>query len=144
MENQQQVAIFAALAAMAKMCLCDGIVSDEEHDFLQSMIPAGSGLSVQALLDQVKGRSMSSLCADIPRYEDRFFIALRAYAMAHVDGHFDSREELVFSKLVVELGILPEDVVLIEQTEQSTEDVMVEEASPRLKSLYEDSSFVSN
>jgi len=131
----------AALAVMAKMCLCDGQITAEEKALLLELLPEGDEAALKTLLDSVQQRSIVALCQDIALYEDRFFIALRAYAMAHVDAHFDAGEAAAFAALVDSLGITDEDIELIRATEQATSDVVASTLSQRLETLYAASSF---
>ena len=130
----------ATLLVMAKMALSDGEVAQEERGFLQEMLQPGE--TVDALLAEAKGRSMKELVAPIDRYADRFFVALRAYAMSTIDMELVAREEAAFERLVTELAIKPSDCELIKRVVAEAESEEPEAPDPRVEELFQASSFV--
>lgn len=131
----------AALLVLAKMSMCDGTLSAEERDLLEELLEDDPDTHLDALLLQVKDLGLEALVSKIKSYPDRFFIALRAYAMAHVDAHFDVAEAALFEHLAGLLQITPEDMALIAATESEVEEALEEIHAPRLAELYEASSF---
>ena len=128
----------AAVLVMAKMALVDGTFSKTEKVFLAAI--AGT-TSLDDLMAEARDASLEQLCRQVERYEDRFFIALRAYSMAHIDQHFDVKEQEAFARLVELLGLTDDDRRLIEVTRAAAESEKAEEPAPRLRELYEASSF---
>lgn len=141
MSEEQRVARQAALAVMAKMCLCDGRVTDEEMQLLLAMMDQPDKGNLRELLAQVQHVPMPALCDKLTVYADKFFIALRAYSMAHVDAHFDASEEVAYNQLIMELGISKEDVALIHECENAQSHMEEVEPPQRLIELYNSSSF---
>ena len=132
----------AAVKVMAKMALMDERFRASERAFLRDMMPPpADDAAIDRLLESVRDESLDSLTAEIRTYEDRFFIALRAYAMAHVDRDYDSREEKAFLRLITLLGIKSEDRKLIEETQQRDRHETDFEPNPRLEQLFVRSSF---
>ncbi len=128
----------AAILVMAKMALVDGTFSNIEKTYLAAM--AGT-TSLDDLLAEARDVPLEDLCRQVDRYEDRFFIALRAYSMAYIDQHFEVEERQAFARLVEMLGIAEEDRRLIEATHAAAESEQPEEPPARLRELYEASSF---
>ena len=128
----------AALLVMAKMALIDGNFSRIEEMFLAAM--AGT-TSLDQLLEEARATSLEGLCAGVPRYEDRFFIAVQAYSMAHIDQCFDSEEKSLFSQLIKALCISSEDRELIEQIRSEAETAEAPTPPPRFQELFSASSF---
>ncbi len=124
---------------MAKMALADGKVSEEEHGFLESMLAPGE--SLETLLETAKASSLHDLVAPIELYADRFFVALRAACIAHIDVEFDAQEEAVFAALIEELGISQEDRELIMEGVQNLDNPDAV-PNPRIEKLFEESSFL--
>ncbi len=131
----------AALLVLAKMSLSDGALSREERDLLEDLLGENPETSLDELLLQAKSLSLDELVGQIDSYPDRFFIALRAYAMAHVDAHFDAAESALFEQLTALLKITPDDMALIAATEAEVEVALEEDHAPRLAELYAASSF---
>lgn len=131
----------AALLVLAKMSLSDGEVTAEERGYLQDLLGEDPHQNLEALLAQAQSSPLSELSAAVTHYPDRFFIALRAYAMAHVDAHYDLAEAALFEELVALLQITAEDVALIAATESVVDEAMDETYPPRLTELFEQSSF---
>jgi uncharacterized tellurite resistance protein B-like protein len=129
----------AALLAMAKMALVDGTVSGEERGMLEPLL--GPGESVDALIVEAKGKKLSDLVDQLDRYADRFFLALRAAAMARVDHQLDAREEALYAELVELLGIRPDDRALIERSVAALDSHEAPPLDPRIEQLYRQSSF---
>lgn len=130
----------ATLLVMAKMALSDGQVVQEERDFLEPMLEPGETL--EALLSEASKSTLEQLVAPVERYADRFFIALRAYAMSTIDDDLDAREEAAFERLVSALGIKPDDRTLIERSVGASDSDEPEALDPRLEELYQASTFV--
>lgn len=129
----------AAIAVMAHMALIDGEVSPEEQEQLELWV---SQAELPALLESVRNRPMAELVADVSAYEDKFFIALRAFAMAHEDQHFDDLEEASYLRLITALGIEAEDKKLIEKAVLAENRFELSEPDPRLERMYLKSCFV--
>ena len=139
------VARAAALKVLAKMALSDGVVSPGEREFLcEFMSPDRTDEEYEAVISEARTRSLEELLGDVHLYEDAFFIALRAYFMAHVDHRFDAAEAALFDRLVEILGISASDRRLIERTcssQNATEPAPVES---RIEQLYGRSSFAGS
>lgn len=132
----------SAVRVLAKMALSDGIITSEERTLMEEILQELQvDISADVLFEEVKSRSINELIDQVDKYEDRFFIALRAYAMAHIDFDFDPEERKFFNNLVGMLEILPEDLTLIEATEQNEGAGFTPEFNTRLRALYENSSF---
>jgi len=128
----------ASLLVMAKMALADGQVTPEEKGMFSSLAGAER---VDALLDEARQGTLDELVGRVAKYEDRFFIALRSYMMAHVDGDFDVKEEKLYERLVEKLGVTDADRKLIRKTEAAQRAVRPTPPDPRIDALYEASSF---
>ncbi|MBM83078.1 MAG: hypothetical protein CMJ78_21160 [Planctomycetaceae bacterium] len=131
----------AVLLVIAKTALSDGNVDESEREFLAEMGAAFGNSDVDGMLETAKSSELQTLVASLDSYADRFFVALRAFMMAHVDFEFDAQEEAFFEKLVDSLEITDDDLKLIESTESAFGDEQ-EAASPdRIIELYQQSSF---
>jgi uncharacterized membrane protein YukC len=126
------------ILVMAKMALADGKISEEEHGFLDSLLEPEE--TMEELLATAKTSTLKDLVAPIELYADRFFIALRAACIAHIDVDFDAQEESVFSELVQELGITEDDRALIMEGVQNLDNPSAV-PNPRIEQLFEESSF---
>ncbi len=131
----------AALLVLAKMSLCDGAIAPEERGYLLDLLDDAQADRLDELLAQAQTCTLESLAAAVGHYPDRFFIALRAYALAHVDAHYNLAEATLFDSLVQLLHITAEDVALIAATEAVVEDALDEPFPVRLAELFEQSSF---
>jgi tellurite resistance protein len=129
----------ALILVMAKMALADGKISDEEHGFLDSMLAPGE--SLEALLATAKASTLHDLVAPIEHYADRFFVALRAACIAHIDVDFDAQEETVFAALIEELGITEDDRRLIMEGVRNLDNPDAV-PDPRIEKLFNESSFI--
>lgn len=128
----------ALILVMAKMALADGKISEEERGFLESMLEEGE--SLPKLLDAAGRQTLAQLVAPIELYADRFFIALRAACIAHIDVDFDAQEEAAFQELIVTLGLSSDDSELILEGVHSLDDLHAT-PNPRIEQLFEQSSF---
>lgn len=123
---------------MAKMALADGKISEEERGFLESMLEEGEDL--EELLALARQQTLAELVAPIEIYADRFFIALRAACIAHIDVDFDAQEESTFRDLTATLGLSESDSALILDGVHSLDDPHAV-PNPRIEQLFEESSF---
>ena len=108
------------------------------------MAGAGDAAAVDRAIEAAGSRSLEELVSTVPTYEDRFFIALRAYSMAHVDQRFDVEEERLFRRLADILGIPPEDRRLIHRAELAVRAGASEPPDPRIEELFRRSSFAAS
>jgi len=132
----------AVLLVIAKTALSDGNIDETERAFLTELTAAlGADFDVDALLDKAKDCELESLVETIESYPDRFFVALRAYMMAHIDFEFDATEEAFFAQLIDSLKISDQDLRLIESTESAMNEVDESVPSDRIMELYQQSSF---
>lgn len=137
----------AALLLLAKMANVDGSVADEELQLLDELIAAEAAADgspfpdARALLEAAEALRIEALASQVEAYADRFFIALRAYSMAHIDDNLDAREEALFDSLVGHLGIDAADLELIERCEQASQSETPPPPEPRLLELFSASSF---
>jgi hypothetical protein len=125
---------------MAKMALVDGNVSDLERNMLAPLLTTSE--SVDALLEEAKTVELSALVAELDRYADRFFVALRSASMAHVDAHLDAREAALYDELIAKLDISPDDKLLIDESVAGLSLVEPPPLHPRIAQLFQQSSFV--
>lgn len=131
-----------AVRVLAKMALSDGVITSEERSLMNEILQELQvDLSAEVLFQEVQGKPIRDLIDKVDKYEDRFFIALRAYAMAHIDFDFDPEERKFFNDLIAVLGIRPEDRALIEATEQQESGGFTSESESKLRTHYENSSF---
>lgn len=93
------------------------------------------------LIEQARGVDLETLCQGVDQYEDRFFIAMRAYTMAYADDEFDKAEEEFFNRLIKIFKILPKDLRLIRETELMMRSAKPKPLDPRVEDLYTRSSF---
>ncbi len=132
----------SAALVLARMALADGTIDPTEREFLAEFCrEVGVGAGVDTLIETAGGRSLEELVGAVRGYEDRFFIALRAYLMARVDASFDVSEERLFGDLVAALEIRPDDRRLIERTHRQLEAEEPGAPDPRIMELYRASSF---
>ena len=128
----------AAARVMARMALADQEVTDDERWLLVELV--GSDEEAAALLDQVADAEVAELVAPVTLYADRFFLAFRAYVMAHADEVIDDRERSLFEELLRHLALVERDRELIESVGRSI--LGGRDAPPdRFRELYEQSSF---
>lgn len=132
----------SALLIIAKLALADGRIDEAEREFLTLLLEQSpSELRIDDLLKAAPKAELAELVGKVEKYEDRFFIALRAYLMAHVDWEYDRQEESLYGSLVKLLAIEAEDLELIKQTEIDLRSPEPKEPAPRVQELYERSSF---
>lgn len=124
---------------MARMALADGTVSEVERQFLLPLL--GPDDDLDALLELARQSSLAQLVEPVERYADRFFIALRAASMAHIDLELDAREEALYERLVTLLEISPEDREVIARSVASLSADEPETPEARVEELYALSSF---
>lgn len=127
---------------MAKMALADGEVSDEERGFLAPVLPPGE--SIDELLQQAKAMTVEDLVREVDSYADKFFIAMRAAAMARIDMDFDAREEAMLSKLLSLFQLSEDDTSLLHRTIEDMEKAHPVPPDPRVEVLFQQSSFVAS
>lgn len=132
----------AALLAMAKMALVDGHVSQDERAMLAPLL--GPGDSVEALVEEASRTELASIVAQVDKYADRFFVALRAASMAMVDEQLDAREQALYQELVTALAISAEDQSLIDDSVAHLDALEPPPMHPRIELLYRSSSFVAD
>ncbi|HIG28768.1 MAG TPA: TerB family tellurite resistance protein [Verrucomicrobiales bacterium] len=132
----------AALLIWARMACSDGEILDEEKHFLHEMAEAvGIPDSVDDLFNQAQTADLDSLYDQIPKYEDRFFVLLRSYMMARVDGCVDAEEESMFVSMEKRFEIKREDGELVRRTAENMENPESEVMDPRIEEYYQASSF---
>ena len=124
---------------MAKMALADGTIADEERAFLQPFL--GEGDTVDGLLDEAKDKDVPALASGLNVYADKFFVALRAASMAHIDDELHAAEEKLYQELCAAFGITDDDKAIIDQSVQDLAAVEPQPLHPRLEQLYQESSF---
>lgn len=126
---------------IAKMALRDGVLDPTEQEFLTEMCEVLVDDTVDHIISLAESSGLDVLIPQVEKYEDRFFIAVRAYMMAHADDHYDESERAFFDELVEALEITASDRALIEGLAADEQRAEAFEPSPRLLSLYESSSF---
>lgn len=129
----------AVLKVMTKMALADGEISADERDYILPFLNHESELD--GLVQTVQTESLEQMLSQVDSYADRFFIALRAASMAHIDQHFDEFEAQLYQKLLGLLNLEQGDLGLIEDYTQTLYDYSEFEPSPRFQELYTQSSF---
>jgi len=126
---------------LAKMALKDGVLDDNEQDFLQEMCDVLVKEPLEDVLEKARTEPLDGLLVHVESYPDRFFISMRAYMMAHADEHFDIQEEHFFDELITKLEITAEDLALIKRTGERLQLEDPGDPEPRLLELYNQSSF---
>lgn len=129
----------AALSIMAKMALCDGNVDAAERSMLADLV--GGDAEVDAVLEIAKTTTLEELVAKVESYADRFFVALRAYFVAHADDDFDVKEQALFARIVEHMKLTDGDLELIRSTEAAMRSAEAPAPDPRFEELYKQSSF---
>jgi hypothetical protein len=129
------------LVIMAKMALSDGVVTEDERNYLSSLLHDDE--TVEALLYDARSGSLRELLDTVDRYADRFFIAFRAAKMARADRALDVREEALYEDIVSSLEITDADQQLIEESVDLLSSALPIAPAPRLKELFRESSFMS-
>lgn len=129
----------AALSIMAKMALCDGNVDDAERSMIADLV--GSDEGVDRILATAKEAKLEELVDALDAYPDRFYVALRAYFVAHADDDFDVKEQAFFATIVDMMKLEEADLELIRETEQAMRSDAAAEPAPRFQELFEQSSF---
>ena len=127
----------AILLILAKTALCDGHVAASEKDFLEEMSQLLNGKAADEILAKARTTTLTEIVPHLDRYADRFFVALRAHMLAHVDDNFDVREEEFFARLVEQLELSDDDLTVIRQIA----DEQLDQPPERIMSLYRESSF---
>ena len=130
------------LLVLAKMALQDGVLDPSELAFLKAMSNAIPEGDLEALIDEAHQHDLDELSETVETYADRFVIALRAYAIALADEHYDIEEEAFFGRLVHALGISVDDRALIETAVAALESDEPEAPPPRLVELFSESTFL--
>lgn len=128
-----------ALLVMAKMALADGHLAAEEKARLLPMV--GDSEALDAIFQEAETAVLEELLAHVDRYADRFFIALQAASMAHVDGRVAVEELAFYESLLGQLQLRAEDVQLIETSVNQLDSIEPVEPDPRIGELFEQSSF---
>jgi uncharacterized membrane protein YebE (DUF533 family) len=132
----------SALLVLAKLALADGKIDCSEEGFLADMITDSETYTdIQKLLEEASNKSLAEMVNRLEKYEDKFFVAMRAYLMAHVDLHLDLREEAMLNELVTLLEISDADQQLIKETEKNLKKDDPAQPSERIQLLYQASSF---
>lgn len=126
---------------MAKMAQADGEVSPEEIDFLAQVVTGEE--TVESLLQEAGQVTLAELVAGVGNYADKFFIAMRAAAMAKVDLDFDAREEAMLDRLLALLDLNAEDAELLDRTIQDMDNPTPAPPEPRIEELFGQSSFAA-
>jgi hypothetical protein len=98
--------------------------------------------SIDALLAEARDVELLSIVAQLDRYADRFFVALRSASMAHVDAHLDAREAALYDELVGALDITDDDMLLIDEAVRGLNELEPPPIHPRIAQLFQQSSFV--
>ena len=132
----------SALLVLAKLALADGKIDISEETFLTVMMDESENYhDIEELIREAQSKTLIDMVDKLDKYEDKFFVALRAYLMANVDLHYDATEEAMFNRLVGLLGIHDDDRELIRATEASLKDEEPQPPSERIQMLYKASSF---
>ncbi len=131
----------AVALVMAKMALSDGTITPEERSFLSPMV--GEGEVLETLLTEARDVSVVDLAQRVERYADRFFVALRAATMAAIDDEIDAQEMRLYEELLEALAIRAEDQAVIQQSVQNLGALEPADPDPRIRELYEQSSFAN-
>ncbi|MEM7260422.1 MAG: hypothetical protein AAF488_00425 [Planctomycetota bacterium] len=129
----------AAVAVMAKMALMDGEIGELERKLLEDLL--GTGPVVDEVLTYARGLPLDALIQRVERYEDRFFMAYRAFTVAAADHGFDIAELGLFNRLVRQLDIPDEDRRLILDTYGRLHASPPQDPDPRVMELYRASNF---
>lgn len=129
----------AALQLWAKMTLEQETLQDDGrlllHDLLAIHAPQAD---LGALLNQVRDKSSGELIEGVSCYEDRFFIAMNAFAAQSLTGPATEQTTATFGNLVKAFELQDEDVHLLKCTVQNRPNASL---PPRVESLYAGSSF---
>lgn len=128
----------AMVLVMTHMALADGKVTSQEAEFLTSML--GPGEDLASLETEARSRSLADLLEPLTVYADRFFVALRAASMAHIDLEFDAREEELYERLVKLLEIEKADCELIQRSVAALDADVPSDPEPRIFELFAQSS----
>ena len=132
----------SALLVLAKLALADGKIDVSEESFLTVMMDESDNYNdIDALIREANSKTLVDMVGQLEKYEDKFFVALRAYLMANVDLHYDATEEAMFNKLIGLLGITDEDRELIRATEAGLKEEEPQPPAARITELYQASSF---
>ncbi|MDF1664723.1 MAG: hypothetical protein P1V97_23390 [Planctomycetota bacterium] len=132
----------SALLVLAKLALADGKIDVSEESFLTVMMDESENFhNIDELIREANSKTLAEMIERLEKYEDKFFVALRAYLMANVDLHYDATEEAMFNRLIGLLGITEDDRELIRATEASIKDEEPQPPSERIQALYQASSF---
>lgn len=129
----------AALSIMAKMALCDGNVDETERSMIADLLEQDA--QVDEVIAIAKKTSLDELVGVVKSYADRFFVALRAYFVAHADDAFDVKEQALFERIVELMELTEEDLTLIRETEAAMRSGKQTAPAPRFEELYKQSSF---
>ncbi|CAM2007583.1 hypothetical protein [Acanthopleuribacter pedis] len=129
----------AALQLWAKMTLEQGTLDDEGrrllHDLLAIHAPQAD---LSELLNQVRDLPSGELINRVSCYEDRFFIAMNAFAAQTLTGPATEDTATTFGSLVKAFALQDDDVCLLKNTVQNRPNASL---PPRVESLYAGSSF---
>ncbi|CAM2063825.1 TerB family tellurite resistance protein [Sulfidibacter corallicola] len=134
--------LIAALRLWAKMAVIDGKVHPDERSLLEFLIQVHApDTDIDYLLGSVRDIHMDDLIATVTTYEDRFFIAMNAYALATVDEDYSDRERRFFDRLSASFSLSEEDLDLLKQTVANEHSEDPQPPDPRLEDLFSRSNF---
>lgn len=126
----------AALKLWAKMTLENENLQADGRRLLKDLLAIHAPhVDLSDLLEQVQPIAMRDLIQAVSCYEDRFFIAMNAFAAAVLTGEPATQH---FGALVDAFALREDDVVLLKNTVENRPNAVLE---PRVESLYAGSSF---
>lgn len=126
----------AALQLWAKMTLENENLQADGRRLLKDLLAIHAPhVDLRDLLAQVQPFAIRDLIQAVSCYEDRFFIAMNAFAAAVLTGEPAAQQ---FGNLVEAFALQEDDVVLLKNTVENRPNAVL---APRVESLYAGSSF---
>ena len=110
-----QATDLTAAHLLAKLALADGFIDPYEKELLEdSLSQFKSGLSVDALIESSKSKSIDDLCNQLNNEADRFFILVRCHLMVSIDDEVTTGEQELLERILNRLPISEHLVPLLD------------------------------
>lgn len=98
---------------MAKMAMVDGEIVVAEREFLRPLLDHGECL--ETFVQEASRVSLNEIVSNLTNYADKFYVALRASSMSHIDQSEHPTERALYMELLDLLELSCEDQELIER-----------------------------
>ena len=83
---------------MAKMAMVDGEIVVAEREFLRPLLDHGECL--ETFVQEASRVSLNEIVSNLTNYADKFYVALRASSMSHIDQSEHPTERALYMELL--------------------------------------------